>query len=145
MDSNVSSSQDVDLLKEGVGHRAIQYLNDILRLRFDTIPARLLAGEDGLFIYVRGSSRCASFSRTKALRDILLTIAWETFYADRPVEVRTPTTSCDLTAFMRPSQVRRIVRARERALASKSSAARILYRRFHRGGRAAWLGEIEVQ
>jgi len=150
-DATPISARDVRLLKEAEDllrdqekHIDLKYLGDVLQLRQSDLTARLKITGDGLFIYETGAHRSSSFIRAKALRDILLSLTREAYYADALHETGQAGLRTDFSSFINKAQLRGILRDRQAELSGKDPKACFRFFKFQGWGRTAWTGNIEV-
>ncbi len=122
----------------------LKYLADVLQLHKSDLTARLKITGDGLFIYERGAHRGCSFIRAKALRDILLSLTREAYYADAVHDTGEAGFRTDFSSFINKAQLRGILRDRQAELSGKYPRARLRFFKFQGWGRTVWAGNIEM-
>lgn len=136
------TTESLDLMQDKTTHADIGYLQDVLRLRVSSLPARLSTTKANLFVYECNARRACSFIQAKALRDILLFVTWDQFYQDVSPQINNFATR-DYQRFMKNPVLKAIADERETDLFVKYGAAQFRYRTVRCWGRTAWAGEIK--
>lgn len=135
--------KDIDVLEEPSAHPDVEYLVSVLRLRHRRLSARVVHTDDGLTIYDTGTHHRHSFLPDKALRDLLLDVAWRDFYSSSTLE---PSTSdgraCDYAPFRSASGF--IAAAKRLKRLTRASRGfwppRYVFRRIRCWGLTLWVG-----
>jgi hypothetical protein len=135
-----STTESLDLMQDEPSHEDTKYLQDVLRLRVSSLPARLLRTKANLFVYECNGRRACSFIRAKALRDIVLFVTWDKFYPNVAPQTYSFAVN-DYQRFVKEPLLRTMVREADFLL--PSGAAQLSYRMVRRWGRTAWVGEIK--
>ena len=140
--NNSPTTESLDLLQDETSHEDVTYLQEVLRLRVSSLPARFSTTKTNLFVYECNGRRAYSFIRAKALRDILMFLTCDEFYKDASLETYKFTTN-DYQRFMHDPDLEKIANEREADLFEKHGRAEFSYREVHCWGRTAWSGEIK--
>lgn len=143
--SNLLLKQDLDLLKEPASDPDVMCLVEALGLRASSLPARLLTTTEGLFIYECLGRRSCAFIQLKALRDILIALVRDTFYANELPQPEEILPAADFTRFITNAGLRRIVNERLADVTREYGAAQMTYCKVRCWGRTVWFGHIEEQ
>jgi hypothetical protein len=133
---------EVDLLTEEYSHPDLKYLQSVLRLRRATIPATTFVSPEGFYVYRQGGASSASFLQWRAVRDLLLSVAWSLFYPDSSIAAL-PSNSDDFTSFAPLAQIRATVAAIETQLRESDKIRELVYRRVPGLGVTAYAGGFE--
>jgi hypothetical protein len=141
---SLTAAEPCDLLQDKTAHGDISYLQEVLRLRISSLPARFSTTKTNLFVYECNGRRACSFVRAKALRDILLFLTWNEFYKDASLETYKFATN-DYQRFLEDPALSTIAGEREADLLETYGPAELSYREVHYWGRTAWAGEIKTQ
>ena len=87
--------------------------------------------------------RSCSFIQSKALRDVLIALAWDTFYSNVLPEVEQMLPAADFSRFIANADLRRLVSERSTEVTREYGEAQMIYRKVCRWGRTVWFGHIE--
>ncbi len=134
-------SETVDVLGLKSSHHDIAYLQSVLRLRRRSIGVFCGKTVAGYFFF--GSPRLFALSliREKALRDILLQLAWDEYY--HLGETFEAAMGCDFTSFLDAPTLEREVVARE-VRRSQAGHWNLLYCCVNAWGRNVWIGRGDL-
>lgn len=133
-------SAEIDALASSDDLPQLEYLRHILRLKYRRLFVRCVAGSLGLFICTCVGQRAQSFLKPKALVDVLMAVAHQTFQHTGSYELPHIVRS-RYRDFLGPHALRAMVR---RQIESVGQDHELCVRTIRRWGMRVWAGYVQV-
>ena len=120
----------------------LDYLAQVLRQRHSSLQAQVTTRTDGLYECIHGDLQTASLLQHKALRDLMVLLAWRTYYGHCDAAAYRPAHECDYSFIAAPVQLKRIFNR-----ATQQSKERIVeqspvFAKISCWGKSAWIGML---